>query len=269
MSLLNAVLELKEPVVAVELLNPFSLRDFENDKQIFVDLKAKDRLNRVFVVEVQIVVQASFARRAVYYACRAYNDQLQSGQGYAELKATYSVCLLMRDLWDDDQLHHQFQLVERTSGKVLDETIEIHTVELSKYNSKEEDVPRQQVLQQWCYWIKNSHLHTAEELRALLPGLALLHATDELKAIQEITEEKEMYDSREKAALDLESNLIDAREEGRQEGLRKGKLIGSIQSLQRILDNEFSSESRLLSKTESELQEELFLLQERACERNG
>ncbi len=37
-------------------------------------------------------------------------------------------------MWDDDQTHHHFQFVERTSGKAIEEPIEIHTMELSKYN---------------------------------------------------------------------------------------------------------------------------------------
>ena len=100
----------------------------------WVDVKATDQLGRVFIVEIQIVVQSSFAKRAVFYACEAYTDQLRPGQGYGDLKATYSICLLMRNLWDDDQLHHQFRLVDRESGRVLEESIEIHTVELAKYN---------------------------------------------------------------------------------------------------------------------------------------
>jgi predicted transposase/invertase (TIGR01784 family) len=112
----------------------FSYKDFEDDKLICVDVKATDRAGRVFIVEVQIVVHPSFAKRAVYYACKGYSDQLQAGQGYSKLKATYSVCLLMRELWEDERLHHQFQLVERATGKVLEDSIEIHIVELSKYN---------------------------------------------------------------------------------------------------------------------------------------
>ena len=133
-SLLNAVLQLPHPVVSVEYLNPFGYKDFETDKLICVDVKATDQLGRVFVIEVQIVVESSFAKRAVFYACEAYADQLRLGQGYSNLKATYSICLLMRNLWDNDQLHHQFQLVDRESGMVLKESIEIHTVELAKYN---------------------------------------------------------------------------------------------------------------------------------------
>ncbi|MEQ1831376.1 MAG: hypothetical protein ABL921_35850, partial [Pirellula sp.] len=109
-------------------------------------------------------------------------------------------------------------------------------------------------LEQWCYWIKHSHEHTAEELQELLPGLAFLRATAELKDIQMKTEEREMYDLRQKATMDYESNLIDARQEGRQEG--EIKLIRALQSILGIphsTDDELSHNrlEELQSKTES------------------
>ena len=219
------------------------------DKLICVDVKATDAFGRVFVIEVQIVVQSSFAKRAVFYACDAYTDQLRAGQGYNDLKATYSICLLMRNLWDDGQLHHQFQLVERESGMVLEDSIEIHTVELAKYNGSSSEVRGASVLEQWAYWIKNASEHTVEELQELLPGLEFLRATGELNAIREITEEKQMYDAREKASLDIQSNLIDARQEGRQEGIeigeQRGKLTGSIQVYEGLLGGPTSSDEVL------------------------
>ena len=216
MSLLNSVLELPVLIDSIEFKNPFSMKDYEGDKQVCVDVKATDQEGRIFVVEIQLVVNLSFAKRALFYACSAYADQLGKGQGYGELKATYCVCLLMIRLWDDRQLHHQFRLVERTSGRVLEESIEIHTVELSKYNGRGESVRSAGVLEQWCYWIKNADKHSEGELRALLPGLPFLQATAELRDIQAITEEKEMYNSREKAVLDYEANLIDAQREARE-----------------------------------------------------
>jgi predicted transposase/invertase (TIGR01784 family) len=272
-SLLNAILDLPQPIESVEFMNPFSYKDFEDDKLICVDVKATDRADRagrVFIVEVQIVVHPSFAKRAVYYACKGYSDQLQAGQGYSKLKATYSVCLLMRELWEDERLHHQFQLVERATGKVLEDSIEIHIVELSKYNSTVGVVPSQSsALEQWCYWIKYSSEHTVEELRELLPGLAFLRATKELGDIQTITEEKAMYDSREKAILDYESNLIDAREEGREEGEAIGMEKGRIQLLQELLDGPSISQQELNIMSLEELQSTTKSLQSKLRERNA
>ena len=278
-SLLNAVLRFPHPVVSVEYLNPFGIKDFETDKLICVDVKATDQLGRVFIVEIQIVVQSSFAKRAVFYACEAYTDQLRVGQGYSDLKATYSICLLMRNLWDDDQLHHQFRLVDRESGRVLDDSIEIHTVELAKYNGALSDVRSASVLEQWAYWIKNSSEHTVEELQELLPGLEFLRATGELNAIREITEEKQLYNAREKASLDIQSNLIDARQEGRQEGIeigeqrgeqrgdQRGKLKASIQIYEGLLGDSVTSKSILSSRTTEELESMVANLQKRLRDR--
>lgn len=271
-SLLNAVLQLRDPIVSIEYLNPFSYKEFETDKLVCVDVKATDQCGRVFVIEVQIVVQASFAKRAVFYACKAYTDQLGEGQGYSDLKATYSICLLMRDLWNDDQLHHQFQLVERSSGAVLQESIEIHTVELAKYNGSVDDIQSASVLEQWAYWIKNANNHSVEELQSLLPGLEFLRATVELNSIREITEEKQMYDAREKASLDIQSNLIDARQqglqEGHQQGRQEGEAIGRIKTYQELLGDRVSTDEELSQLSTEQLASAIADLQTRLRKRN-
>jgi predicted transposase/invertase (TIGR01784 family) len=261
-SLLNAILDLPVQITSVEFLNPFSFQEFLEDKLICVDVKATDQNQRVFVVEVQMVVPASFGKRAVYYACRSYQDQLSIGCGYADLKATYSVCILMRDLWKDSgaqntQIHHRFRLVDEFSGRTIPDTIEIHTVELSKYNGSVETVQHASPLEQWCYWIKNSNDHTLDELRSLLPDLAFLRATNELKAIQEIAEERTMYDTREKAIRDHDSNLIDARREGKLEGEIQGEIKGEIRlirTLEELLGTPPADESRLQCMQLAELQ---------------
>ena len=272
-SLLNAVLRLPHPIVSVEYLNPFGIKDFQTDKLVCVDVKATDPLGRVFVIEVQIVVQSSFAQRAVFYACEAYTDQLRVGQGYCDLKATYSICLLMRNLWEDDQLHHQFRLVDRESGRVLEDSIEIHTVELAKYNGGSSDVSNASVLEQWAYWIKKSSEHTVEELRELLPGLEFLRATVELNAIREITEEKQMYDAREKASLDIQSNLIDARREGieigEERGEKRGKLKASIQIYEGLLGDAVTSDSDLSNRSIEALESMVTQLQKRLRDRTS
>ncbi len=179
----------------------------------------------------------------------------------------------MRPLWHDDQLHHHYRLVERTTKRVFEESIEIHTVELSKYNGTSDTVRGASDLNQWCYWIKNADQHTEEELRALLPGLAFLQATSELQEIYEITEEKEMYDSREKAILDYESSLIDARKEGHEEGREEGEAIGQakgrIQLLQELLDGPSLTQQELNSMSLGELTTTMIELQTKLRQRKG
>jgi predicted transposase/invertase (TIGR01784 family) len=265
--LLNAILDLPSPIERVQFLNPFSVQEYFDDKQVCVDVKATDSTGRVFVVEIQLMIHESFAKRAAFYACSAFTDQLEKGQSYEQLNATYCVCLLMRKPWNDHQLHHHFRFAEKSTGQLLEDTIEIHTVELSKYNSV--DLEKATGLEQWCYWMKNAEKHSAEELRSLLPNVALSRATDELIEIKQITEEKEMYDSREKAIRDQESHLIESLSKGRKQGLKKGLQkglqkgrkegamigieIGFIQAIQEILGLEVQTQQELDKKTLQEL----------------
>lgn len=144
-------------------------------------------------------------------------------------------------------------------------------MELSKYNKSE--LGKATSFEQWCYWMKNADKHTAEELRSLLPDEALWRATEELSEIKQITEEKEMYDSREKAIRDQQSHLIESLSKGRKQGLRKGLKrglekglkqgreegarvgieIGFIQSLQGILGLEVTTLQELAQKSLPEL----------------
>ena len=114
-------------------------------------------------------------------------------------------------------------------------------------------------------------------MQELLPGLEFLRATGELNAIREITEEKQIYDAREKASLDIQSNLIDARQEGRQEGIeigeqrgdQRGKLKASIQIYEGLLGDSVTSESTLSSRSTEELESMVANLQKRLRDRSS
>lgn len=93
--------------------------------------------------------------QTVVRGCQGDRSTL-SGARINDLKAACSICLLMRNLWDDKQLHHRFQLVERENKVILEESIEIHKVESAKYNGAAEAVRGASVLEQRAYWVKKA-----------------------------------------------------------------------------------------------------------------
>jgi flagellar biosynthesis/type III secretory pathway protein FliH len=107
--------------------------------------------------------------------------------------------------------------------------------------------------------------------------LEFLRATGELNAIGEITEEKQMYDAREKASLDIQSNLIDARreghqeghQEGRQEGRQEGESVGRVKAYQELLGDSIASDEELTQMTSEQLTCTILDLQTRLRERNA
>ncbi len=114
--LLNAILDLKEPIVGVEVLNPFNYQEFADSKLIVLDVRCQDDAGRILNVEMQVSFIRGLLERMVYYASSMYVEQLSSGGNYATLRPAISICLLTRSIFDSTQPHHRFQLVDLASG---------------------------------------------------------------------------------------------------------------------------------------------------------
>jgi len=238
-SLLNAILSLPVPIVDVTIENPYNLQDFQNDKLSILDIRAVDQRGAIYDVEMQLSTHSGLVKRIVFYGCEVYAGQLKAGDDYSVLKPVYSICLLEGQLWDDSpKVHHAFRLVDQDSGRLLAETLEIHTLELGWYNLQESDLETASLLDRWLYWLLHAHQYDAKKLRSLFPQPEFQRATDSIDRIAKKTEDKAMYDTREKAIRDQQWILNAARREGREEGEIKGEIKGEvklIQTLQEIL----------------------------------
>ena len=130
-------------------------------------------------------------KRVVFYGCELYADQLRQGVDYAELPPVYTIWLVDGLLWaEGPQFHHAFRLTDAVSGRVLDGTLEIHTIELPKYNKAHSNLAFGDVLGRWLHWLRHAQDYTADELRAAFPQPAIRRATETLIRIAEISEEQ-------------------------------------------------------------------------------
>lgn len=85
-SLLNAVLDLPEPITDMVIENPFRYEEFDGDKLSVLDVLATDAAGARYHIEMQVTSTASMARRLVYYACGQVTGQLGQGQDYLEIR---------------------------------------------------------------------------------------------------------------------------------------------------------------------------------------
>ncbi|MEM9588051.1 MAG: Rpn family recombination-promoting nuclease/putative transposase [Planctomycetota bacterium] len=270
--LLNAILDLKRPIVAVEILNPFSYQEFAESKLIVLDVRCRDSAGRSLNVEMQVSVYAGLIERLVYYACSMFVDQLVQGENYALAMPSISICLLDRKLFaKTQQSHHRFQMIDRESGREISNAIEVHTLELTKFKLDEAMISMAGKLEQWAFLLLRAQDYDARALRELLPGIEFEKAITTLETISAKTEDKQMYDQREKAQRDYEWAISGARQEGREEGLEegleKGKLAGQIQLLEQLLGETQTSESELLGKNTDTLTVQLAELQKQLRDR--
>jgi len=118
-----------------------------------------------------------------------------------------------------------------------------------------------QVRNCWLFWLVHAHEYEPEALAKLLPQPAIRQATETLARIAEITEDKAMYDARERAIRDRKSEIYAAVREGEIKGKIEGKIEGEIkgkiemiQMLQGILRLPASEEQELRLLTLEQLQ---------------
>ena len=250
-SFLNAVLCLRIPIVDVTIANPYNLQDFLDDKLSILDIKAIDTNGAVYDIEMQLTIFDGLVQRIVFYGCEIYAGQLNAGDDYTQLNPVYSICLVNGVLWKDaTKVHHVFRLTDQDSGRTLDQTIEFHTLELGRYNLKESDLAQASMRDRWLYWFLHAHEYERDALRDLFSEEPILLATDTITRIAEKTEDKSMYDAREKSIRDQQSAIVAAH--------REGKLEGKLEGLVKLLEVRFGKISTVLkmklSKIESDEQ---------------
>ena len=142
-------------------------------------------------------------------------------------------------------------------------------MELGRYNLQLHELADASLLEVWLFWLLHAHEYEPEELLRLFPQAAIQLATQTIVRIAEITEDKTMYDAREKAIRDQQWALNASFREGEIKGEIKGEINGQIkgeikgqikgeikliQTLQEILQESIVATSDLEGKSLEELQ---------------
>jgi flagellar biosynthesis/type III secretory pathway protein FliH len=122
------------------------------------------------------------------------------------------------------------------------------------------------LLDRWLYWLLHADQYDAQTLGSLFSQPEFQKATDSIDRIAKRTEDKAMYDTREKAIRDqqwilnaarregLEAGELKGRKEGREEGREEGELFGKIRMLQSLLSLSQSTDEELQPKSRAELE---------------
>ena len=96
LAFLNAILEKLglEHVQTLVVENPYMLSDFQGEKEIVVDILARDEKERNYQIEMQVSSHSGLAQRMVYGFARLFAGQLPKGQDYLSLKRSLSIWIL-------------------------------------------------------------------------------------------------------------------------------------------------------------------------------
>ena len=199
---------------SVEIMNPFNLSEKANNKESIVDLKAITEDGIIVIIEIQTYSTKNFFERTLYYWSKNYSSVLKKGDEYYELRPVISINLIDDILFDknDKRMHTCYLLKEKNSNQILTDHIQLHYVEIPKFN---ENIDIKKELKNWILFLKSNK---EEDMSQLLKEDTIFE-----KAINKynyFTDNENLlneYDKREAYLVYQHSLMRDFKEEGREE----------------------------------------------------
>ena len=235
--------------VSVEIINPFNLSEKANNKESIVDLKAITEDGTIVIIEIQTYSTKNFFERTLYYWSKNYSSVLKKGDDYVELKPVISINLIDDILFDktDNRMHTCYLLKEKNSNKILTDHIQLHYVEIPKFD-KNSDIKRE--LKNWILFLKSNK---EEDMSQLLKEDTIFEKA--MKKYNYFTDNEDLlneYDKREAYLVYQSSLMRGSREEGKLEGIKERNYTIAKSLKASGLDNNFISEHTGLSIEEIE-----------------
>lgn len=243
-SLINSIVSEEDQVETVEILNPYNFRNFKNDKLSVLDIKAKGPTGKRYCIEIQISDEGDYDKRALFYWGKAYTQQLGDGNEYCELNKTIGIHILnFISIPEAKDYHNTFRPFSKESKVHYFKDMELHTIELSKFEDKirGENLDKadqlnlllskvKTSLDRWVAFLTRQNLLNKQNLPKELKDPQLEKALEVIEVMNFNAEERDAYEAR-LNWMRIEASTIrkakkDAREEGRKEGRKEGREEG-------------------------------------------
>ena len=215
--------------VSVEIINPFNLSEKANNKESIVDLKAVTEDGIIVIIEIQTYSTKNFFERTLYYWSKNYSNILKKGEDYPELKPVISINLIDDILFDktDNRMHTCYLLKEKNSNKILTDHIQLHYIEIPKFNN---DANITTELKNWILFLKSNK---EEDMSQLLKEDTIFEKA--MKKYNYFTDNEDLlneYDRREAYLVYQSSLMRGAKEDGFEEG-EKNKAISMATAMKK------------------------------------
>jgi len=233
---LNTILAPEVKLTDVEILNPILGKEAENDKLSILDVAARDETGRLYDIEMQTSLPTGLSQRLAYYTASMYVGQIGEGDDYTLLRPAISICVLDAILFrQSDQIHSDFRLRSRDGQLRLSDGLQIHLLELPKYEVPSDNRLITDPVEAWLYLFRRGREMSAEEIRQRFAFPVFQEIAKVIEMIQRTPDWRSQYELRLKAQRDEQARLQQARAEGEARGEARGKVIGQIETLSELL----------------------------------
>ena len=240
LSLINSIVSPEDQISEITLLNPYNPKSFANDKLSILDIKAKSQDGKRFNIEIQVSDEADYDKRALYYWAKLYTEQLKSAEHYGKLSKAIGIHILnFTSLPDAEKYHNAFHLKEKEDNFHHFSDLEIHTIELNKFDASlpkplNEFVGKLKTsLDIWSSFLTRNNLLNADTLPLAMNSPELKKALGVLEQINFNQEERDAYEDRLKW-LRIEMNTLKKRFN---DGKAEGKVEERLEMARKMLNH--------------------------------
>ncbi len=181
-------------------------------------------------IEIQVAPFKLWAERSLFYLCKMFFSQIEEGDRYGKLNKCIHVGILDFTLFEgDEEFYSCFHLWEDRRKRKFTDKLEIHIIELPKWNQKSlpgsaDTGPKNAELQSWTEFLGAKN---REELEmAANTNSYVEKAYERLQQISMDKEKRREYEAREKAIRDYNWQMESRWRQGHEEGMEQGLELG-------------------------------------------
>ena len=219
---LKSVLSIpEEEYERLELIDPFTKVENEDDKYGILDIKIHTKNKMVIDVEIQQFPIQELIEKLIFYNSKMITQQIKSGDPYRVIKNAISICITdFIYTKDNDDYHNTYWYMNPKNGSILTKKNEINLLELPKLKDESDGTN----LYNWLLFLKSNTEEEFEMVTESNPKINKAYAI--LKELSQDEETRLQVEAREKYRRDIESSIEGARNVGKQEGIVEGELKG-------------------------------------------
>lgn len=224
MDLINSIVDEKDQVSEIRIENPYNQKSFAKDKESILDIKGKGvKTGTWYNLEMQIANQTYYDKRALYYWSKVYSGQMEQGSIYKNLTKAISINFLNFDtITEEEDYHNVYRMYNTKSKKEFIDDIEIHFIELSKYDGHDKI---KSLLDKWTQFLKEAG-ENYELPKELGEVKTIKKAMGILQTIQMTDEERDSYEAKLKWLRDEVGAIETAKQKGMEAGMEAGIEVG-------------------------------------------
>lgn len=223
-SFLNTLLPIKHQIEDLQLRRDDDDGFGAIDRKAVFDFECRSVTGEFFVVELQKAKQSLFKDRSVFHTTFPIQAQSRRGSWNFKLAEVYSIGIL--DFVFDDEARdprldvvHRVQLKNQHQQVVYDKLTFIY-IALPNFTKTLDEL--RTMRDKWFFLFR--HLHELEEIPPRLREQVFLSLFEKASIARFRPEELQAYEASLKSYGDLKNVIDTAHDEGRQEGMKEGRL---------------------------------------------